>query len=577
IAGTVMVSGTGTAASLTILGSDTVSGDLNLRTLFVGTNDSLTINAGNTVSATTATDAGMITVDGTGAALLINGPVQVTELGLTATNGGLIQAGSLDQQTGASSAGGYTLGGGTIEIGNAGTALAGDLTIDRGYTVSGTGGLFLAGTILTPSPDVFDVVDNGLITSGSLQIGSLWESPGTAQQPDLPQGATTFALPDTLTGGGTVYVQVGGAINVVAAVNGSGLTFDLDNFASLNLFGPLAAGNTIAMKGFDDSLNIGNTYQGDTIDEALGPVVAATIQGFNAGDQITFQDSSSGNTPFDTVSFNNGTLSLLKGTSTFATLDLAGDYTRAVFSVSRGNVAGEAVQVVTASGPIVACFRAGTRILTSHGEVAVEQLHPGDQIEVQLGGAPTPITWIGYRTIDCTRHPPPNQVWPVRISTGAFSPDQPRRDLFLSPDHAVFANDVLIPVKHLINGTSVEQEPMDEVTYYHLELPQHDVVLAEGMPAESYLDTGDRSNFANGGGMLRLFPDFSADPQYASGVWEAYGCARLVVTGPEVAAVRERLEERVGRAASKSRKAARARQKASADVSAEPARRSRRG
>jgi hypothetical protein len=74
IAGTVMVSGTGTAASLTILGSDTVSGDLNLRTLFVGTNDSLTINAGNTVSATTATDAGMITVDGTGAALLINYP-----------------------------------------------------------------------------------------------------------------------------------------------------------------------------------------------------------------------------------------------------------------------------------------------------------------------------------------------------------------------------------------------------------------------------------------------------------------------------------------------------------------------
>jgi hypothetical protein len=146
--------------------------------------------------------------------------------------------------------------------------------------------------------------------------------------------------------------------------------------------------------------------------------------------------------------------------------------------------------------------------------------------------------------------------------------------LFLSPDHAVFANDVLIPVKHLINGTSVEQEPMDEVTYYHLELPQHDVVLAEGMPAESYLDTGDRSNFANGGGTLR---HFSAHPQYASGVWEAYGCARLVVTGPEVAAVRERLEERVGRAASKSRKAARARQKASADVSAEPARRSRRG
>ncbi len=70
------------------------------------------------------------------------------------------------------------------------------------------------------------------------------------------------------------------------------------------------------------------------------------------------------------------------------------------------------------------------------------------------------------------------------------------------------------------------------MTYYHVELPAHGVLLAEGLPAESYLDTGDRTNFANGGGPIALHPDF------ASRVWEAEGCAPLVVTGPVLDATR---------------------------------------
>ena len=126
----------------------------------------------------------------------------------------------------------------------------------------------------------------------------------------------------------------------------------------------------------------------------------------------------------------------------------------------------------------------------------------------------------------------------MRISAGAFGDGRPLRDLWLSPDHAVFVDDVLIPVRHLINGTSVVQVPMNEVTYYHVELPRHDVVLAEGLPAESYLDTGDRCNFDNGGGAVALHPDFSMR------VWEAEGCAPLIVTGAQLAAVRQRLNDR---------------------------------
>ena len=124
------------------------------------------------------------------------------------------------------------------------------------------------------------------------------------------------------------------------------------------------------------------------------------------------------------------------------------------------------------------------------------------------------------------------QVWPVRVAAGAFGPGRPHSELFLSPDHAVYVNDVLIPIRHLINGSTIAQVPMDHVTYYHLELPQHDVVLAQGLPAESFLDLKDGSNYANRPGPVRLYPDFSAR------MWEAFGCARLIVTGPELAAAR---------------------------------------
>jgi acetyl/propionyl-CoA carboxylase alpha subunit len=123
-------------------------------------------------------------------------------------------------------------------------------------------------------------------------------------------------------------------------------------------------------------------------------------------------------------------------------------------------------------------------------------------------------------------------VWPVRIAAGAFGPGRPHTELFLSPGHAVFVGGVLIPARCLVNGSTIVQAPVDRVTYCHVELAEHNVLLAEGLPAESFLDMRDGSNYANRSGPTRLHPDYSAR------MWEAFGCARLVVTGPEVAAAR---------------------------------------
>jgi len=111
-------------------------------------------------------------------------------------------------------------------------------------------------------------------------------------------------------------------------------------------------------------------------------------------------------------------------------------------------------------------------------------------------------------------------AWPVRVRAGAFGPGMPVRDLLLSPDHAVFVEGTLIPVRYLVNGASIAQEERDSITYYHVELPAHDVLLAERLPCESYLDTGNRADFEGGGPALVLHPDFARD------AWLAGACAR---------------------------------------------------
>jgi hypothetical protein len=192
------------------------------------------------------------------------------------------------------------------------------------------------------------------------------------------------------------------------------------------------------------------------------------------------------------------------------------------------------------------CFAAGTRIATADGWVKVENLRVGDLVATPDGRS-QPIVWIGSRSVDCARHPRPETVWPVRVSAGAFEAEKPNRDLFLSPDHAVLVSGVLIPIKHLINDRTIRQVSRNAITYYHVELPRHDVMLAEGLPAESWLDTDDRSGFDNVIGPIRLFPDFATIPCRTAMAREAHGCAPLVLTGLALTAVRRRLAARAQR------------------------------
>ena len=197
----------------------------------------------------------------------------------------------------------------------------------------------------------------------------------------------------------------------------------------------------------------------------------------------------------------------------------------------------------------VVCFAAGTPIRTEAGEVYVERLRAGDRVVTRGASVPAPVRWVGRRRIDISRHPDPRAVLPVRVSRDAFADGVPYADLWLSPDHAVFiepsdlGGGVFIPVRLLLNGGTIAQEQgLRSIEYFHVELDSHAVLFAAGLPAESYLDTGNRGFFANADSPVALFPSCQADLTHAR--WVTQAAAPLAVSEVEVRPVWQRLAQR---------------------------------
>jgi hypothetical protein len=191
--------------------------------------------------------------------------------------------------------------------------------------------------------------------------------------------------------------------------------------------------------------------------------------------------------------------------------------------------------LIDGSGPTLdtsspVCFAEGTRIAADRGDVAVEALLVGDQVVVLEAGERVlrPVRWIGERQIDLRRHPRRDVAAPVRILRSAFAEASPCRDLLVSPDHCLFVDGWLIPARLLINGMTITQDlAATAIRYFHIELDSHGVLLAEGLAAESYLDTGNRAFFDNAGLPVTLHPCFAIEARPRS--WHQDACAKLAV------------------------------------------------
>ncbi len=405
----------------------------------------------------------------------------------------------------------------------------------------GGGGLGAGGDIFVQQGGSLDPRWRGLLTGGSVKGGSASNGGNTGGQAGAGifiQGTQTITLQAELG-------QILTVADQIADQTGSGGTGAQAAAGSVDVDGP----GTVKLSAHNDfvggiMLNSGTlefdaagaagkgaiTFAGAaelSLNFAVSAVPTNTIGGFTPGDTIEITGFLATGS-----SYADGALTL-DGTAGNATLNMPSmalsDFVVTVDSADN---------LTTVTAP---CYAAGTHILTANGEVPVENLRPGDQAITWMNGCtqPAPIVWIGHRTVNLAAHPDARAVAPIRIRRDAFAPGLPHRDLLVSPDHAIFVDGVLIPAKFLANDATICQEPgWRRVVYLGVELDRHAVLLAEGLPAESYLDTGDRGTFATGGRTITLHPEFS------SRLREAEGCAPLVVAGPTLDAVRRRLNAR---------------------------------
>jgi hypothetical protein len=222
----------------------------------------------------------------------------------------------------------------------------------------------------------------------------------------------------------------------------------------------------------------------ELLDSSSVPATSTVISGFAPGDSIEFGFLTySGG---DSYSVAGDIVTISAGGQTY---DLAIDGAMpGGFDLSSGTD-GELVFAV--------CYYPGTGIRTPDGDVPVESLRIGDAV-VTADGQVMPVRWIGRNTV-ATRFADPLRVLPIRIRAGALAENLPERDLLLSPEHAVLVGDILIQAGAMVNGVSIIRETQvpETFVYYHVELAEHALILAEGAPAESFVDNVHRMTFDN--------------------------------------------------------------------------------
>ena len=278
----------------------------------------------------------------------------------------------------------------------------------------------------------------------------------------------------------------------------------------------------------------GTTYANSSTGSWYNPKPATLPNQPQPGNSYAFSAAQPGNSTY----YDNYAATIVQNSNVYGSpfTDLIG---APQAQINPGTLAALGQQVdhvnITILPDSIACFATGTPIMTDAGEVAVERLTVGARLPTRFGRRLAEVIWIGQREVDCRCHPRPRSVWPVHVKRNAFGRNVPHCDVLLSPDHALLADDVLIPVRCLVNGTTIVQEETDHIGYWHIELDRHDVILAAGLPAESFLDTGNRQAFGNGGPVIDVHPEFGR------WVWEGVGCAPLVVSGARLERVREML------------------------------------
>ena len=445
-------------------GAGTVSGlgteFVNFSAVAVDAGAQWSLTGSNTIAAGvtlgnlgTLTDLGTLTNAGTigGSGELIVDPASLFNSGSIGMSVTLSGGGTLDNEAG-----------GRIAV--VGNAVYGDLaaaTVVNAGTISSTA----TGIVLKAGGTV---IDAGAISGGSgtaVGFGGTGGNLLVLQRGYHLNGAIAGSASATNT------VELAGSVGAAVTVgyNGLGLSHVPDV-----LFG--AGGN--------NTLTVANT----------GGTLPVTLSGFTLTSDIV--DLTAVGTD-GTIASQSATEVTVTGSSGTETLQLDASDAAVFTTVSDG----------AAGTELIACYRRGTLILTAAGEVPVEELAIGDEV-ITVSGMARPIKWLGHRAYDSRFVAGNRAVLPIRIEAGALADGIPARDLWLSPEHALYLDDVLVPARLLANGVTIRQvEGVERLEYFHIELDTHDAILAEGAPAETFADCDNRGMFHNAGEFGRLYPE----------------------------------------------------------------------
>ncbi|MCJ2064377.1 Hint domain-containing protein [Methylobacterium sp. J-088] len=504
----------------------------------VATNSTVSVNAGGTLAGGTGSTMGNAATFTSGANTLnlggaINGNVaiQTGTLQINAAAGGSTLANSITGAGGViqNSADTLTLAGANTFTG-ATTISQGTLALSGSGSIANSSGIANAGT--------FDISG----TTAGASVSTLSGAGGTtlgAQTLTVTNGSTSYS--GTIAGTGGVAVTGGtqtltgantysGGTTIGATGSATSSTLQLGVATSAGT-GPITfasmSGNATARLGLDVAAQPANNT-----------TFSNTIANFGSGNELALAGLSN-----SSVSYNSANTSITVtgtragGGQVSENFVLSAPRTTSFAAVSDGN-GGTVIRAAPATNPTTParpapCYVTGTRIRVLRGhtlqDVLVEHLRVGD-LAITASGKPRPIRWIGSRGYAGLTAPKAD--CPVRINAGALAEGVPSRDLLVSPDHCLWLDGLFVAAGHLVNGTSITRgEAVRDLTYWHVELDAHDLLLAENTPAESFLPApGVRVGFDG----VQALDAGTAPLPYAL----------RTELGPELAALRGRLARR---------------------------------
>ncbi|OUI93295.1 hypothetical protein HK19_14040 [Acetobacter persici] len=486
----------------------------------------LTVSSGATASGTTVNTGGLVSVSGALSSATVSGGEVDVYSGGVASAASLTDGGSLFVEEGGSAVSASVGSGGYLEVDAGGTASG--IQVSSAGIVDLTDGAVASGTTLTNSATLYagsgaTAVGTVVQDGASLQVQQGGVASGTVQQ----GGKTTIfagaSATDTTVNGGELDLVEGATASSTTVNKGGTLTVEA---------GSTASGVTVHSGG---QIEVSGTLSDATVESgaALSVTSTASISGMvvSSGGSVQVQSggslaglhlSAGGSLDLGWLAYDSSntatidaghTLDLSSGTGTSAIATLEGDYSNDFFVLSDDGHGGTLLTLEEGTP----CYCPGTLIQTEAGERPVETLEIGDRL-VTRDGALRPIRWIGRRAYDGRFAAGRTDIMPVRIAAGALGNGLPRRDLVISPLHAMFLLGVLVPAHALVNGQTITQaENVSVIEYIHIELETHDIIYAEGAPSETFVDDGSRGMFHNAHEFAELYPDAEpAAPRYCA-------------------------------------------------------------